>query len=82
MGGICGSPSVVVTKGSNTASRRSSRRDAPGIDINNPAFDQHFRITITTDMVCNGAEGLRIAYINKETEMGGVDMLFADLLRH
>ncbi|KAN0090066.1 hypothetical protein V8E51_018645 [Hyaloscypha variabilis] len=36
----------------------------------------HFRITITTDMVCNGAESLRIAYMNKETEMGGVDMPF------
>lgn len=74
-------PSVVVTWGSKHRFQTVIKADAPGTDISNPAFDQNFRIPVTTDMVGSGAEGLRIACMNKEAEMGGVDVPFADLLK-
>jgi hypothetical protein len=75
------SPSVVVTWGSKHRFQTVVKTDAPGTDINNPAFDQYFRIPVTLDMVGSGAESLRIACMNKETEIGGVDVPFADLVK-
>ncbi|KAE9373104.1 hypothetical protein N431DRAFT_534298 [Stipitochalara longipes BDJ] len=63
--------------GGDNDSDRLGNKDGLGVFL----FAIHFRITITTDMVGNGAESLRIACINKETEMGRVDMPFADLLK-
>lgn len=74
-------PSVVVTWGKNHRFQTVVKSDAPGTDISNPAFDQHFRIPVTTDMVGSGAENLRIICMNKEAEMGGADVSFADLLK-
>ena len=74
-------PSVVVTWGSKHRFQTAIKSDAPGTDINNPAFDQNFRIPVTADMVGSGAESLRIVCMDKEKEMGGADVLFADLLK-
>jgi Ca2+-dependent lipid-binding protein len=75
------SPSVVVSWGSKHRFQTAVKTDAPGTDINNPSFDQQFRILVTADMVGSGAESLRIACMNKETEIGGADIPFADLLK-
>lgn len=74
-------PSVVVTWGSKHRFQTIIKTDAPGTDINNPTFDQHFRVPITADMVGSGAENLRISCMNKAIELGGADVPFADLLK-
>jgi len=70
-------PSVVVTWGKKHHFRTVIKTDAPGTDINNPAFDQNFRIPITAD---TGAEDFRIALMNGEKEVGGVDVAYADVV--
>jgi Ca2+-dependent lipid-binding protein len=70
-------PSVVVTWGSKHRFQTAVKTDAPGTDINNPMFDQHFRIPITTADIT--AENLRIACMDKETEIGAVEIPFEDL---
>ena len=74
-------PSVVVSWGSKHRFQTAVKTDAPGTDINNPSFDQQFRILVTADMVGSGAESLRIACMNKETEIGAADVPFTDLLK-
>ena len=44
-------PSVVVTWGKTQRFQTTIHADYPGTDINNPAFDQAFRIPIATDLV-------------------------------
>ena len=73
-------PSVKVVWGKNNF-QTAVKTDAPGTDINNPAFDQNFRIPITTDLVGNGAENFRIVLMNGEKEVGGVDVPFQDVLK-
>lgn len=70
-------PSVVVTWGSKHRYQTAVKTNAPGTDINNPTFDQHFRIPITTADLT--AESLRIACMDKETEIGAVEVPFEDL---
>ncbi|QDS75787.1 hypothetical protein FKW77_000001 [Venturia effusa] len=70
-------PSVVVTWGSKHRFRTSVKQDAPGTDINNPTFDQQFRIPVTTTDMTN--QSLRIAVLDGEREVGAVDVLIADL---
>jgi len=53
--------------------------DAPGTDIFNPAFDQTFRIPTTANMVGSGAQSFRIALMNKEAEIGSVEVPFSDV---
>jgi Ca2+-dependent lipid-binding protein len=70
-------PSVVVTWGSKHRYQTVVQTDAPGTDINNPTFDQHFRIPVTAADVTAGS--LRIACMDKETEIGAVELAFEDL---
>ena len=70
-------PSVVVTWGKEQRFQTAIKEDAPGMDINNPAFDQSFRIPITTDLVGSSPHAFRIALMDGEKEIGGVDIPFA-----
>ena len=72
-------PSVVVTWGSKHRFQTAVKTDAPGTDINNPTFDQQFRIPVTTADITAGS--LRIACMDKETEIGAVEVPFEDLLK-
>lgn len=74
-------PSVVVTWGEKHKFQTAIKEDAPGTDINNPAFDQNFRIPITADLVGSGAESFRIALMDGEKEVGGKDVPFAEVLK-
>jgi hypothetical protein len=53
------------------------KTDAPGTDINNLAFDQLFRIPVTTADITD--ESLQIACMDKEAEISYVDVLFKNL---
>ncbi|PQE09510.1 C2 domain-containing protein [Rutstroemia sp. NJR-2017a BBW] len=70
-------PSVVVTWGSKHHFQTAVQTDAPGTDINNPTFDQHFRIPVAAADVTAG--NLRIICMDKETEIGSVEIPFEDL---
>ena len=69
-------PSVKVTCGQKDSFRTAIKEDAVGTDINNPTFDQSFRIPVTTD---SGSESFRIALLNGEQEVGAVEVPFADV---
>jgi Ca2+-dependent lipid-binding protein len=71
-------PSIVVTYGDKHRFQTVVQTDAPGTDINNPTFDQQFRIPVTGDMASGS---LRIACMDKETEVGAVEVPFADLAK-
>lgn len=75
------SPSVVVKWGQKHHFQTTVVTDAPGTDISNPAFNQNFRIPVTTEMVGSGAEHFRFALMNGEKEIGGVDVPFTDVLK-
>ncbi|PQE24889.1 C2 domain-containing protein [Rutstroemia sp. NJR-2017a WRK4] len=70
-------PSVVVTWGSKHRFQTAVQTDAPGTDINNPTFDQHFRIPVAAADVSAG--NLRIICMDKDTEIGAVEIPFEDL---
>lgn len=70
-------PSVVVTWGSKHRFQTAVKSDAPGTDINNPAFDQAFALPMTTDVV---GTSLRLALMNGEKETGGVDVKFDEVV--
>lgn len=70
-------PSVVVTWGSKHRYQTAVKTDAPGTDINNPTFDQQFRILVTTANM--STESLRIAVLDGESEVGAVDVPITDL---
>jgi Ca2+-dependent lipid-binding protein len=69
-------PSVVVTFGTKHRFQTAIQSDARGTDINNPTFDTQFRIPITSDMTSGS---LRIACMDSKTEVGAVEVPFADL---
>lgn len=71
-------PSVVITWGSAHRFQTVIKTDAPGSDINNPAFDQVFRLPITTD-TGSSPEHFRIALLDDKNEIGGVDVPFASV---
>lgn len=71
-------PSVVVTWGSKHRFQTAIKSDAPGTDINNPTFDQHFRLPVTAADAGAG-EALRIAVFDKEAEVAGIDIPFKEL---
>ncbi|KAH7310657.1 hypothetical protein B0I35DRAFT_439487 [Stachybotrys elegans] len=73
-------PSVVVTWGEKHRFQTAVKTDAPGTDINNPTFDQSFRLPVTSDLVGSSAESFRISCFNKEVEIGGIDIPFKDVL--
>ena len=71
-------PSVVVTFGKDHRFQTAVKTDAPGTDINNPSFDQAFRIPLTADI--GGSPGpFRLALMNGEKEIGGADVPFAEV---
>ncbi|ATZ47681.1 hypothetical protein BCIN_02g09370 [Botrytis cinerea B05.10] len=70
-------PSVVVTWGSKHRFQTAVQADAPGTDINNPTFDQQFRIPVTAEDVTAG--NLRMVCMDGETEIGNVEIPFEDL---
>lgn len=74
------SPSVVVSWGAKHKFQTAVVADAVGVDVNNPGFNQNFRVPVTPDMVGSGAEHFRIALMNKEKEVGAVEVPFADVL--
>lgn len=71
-------PSVVVTWGTQKF-QTVIKTDAPGTDISNPAFDQSFRLPISTDLVGSSPDNFRIALLNGEQEIGAVDIPFANV---
>ena len=71
-------PSILVTYGDKHRFQTAIKTDAPGTDINNPTFDQQFRIPVTGDMTSGT---LRIACMDKETEVGAAEVPFADLAK-
>ena len=71
-------PSVVVTFGTEHRFQTAVKTDAPGTDINNPSFDQAFRVPLTPDI--GGSPGpFRLALMNGEKEIGGANVPFADV---
>lgn len=72
-------PSVVVTWGKTQRFQTAIKTDAPGTDISNPAFDQAFRLPITTDLVGSSPDNFRIGLLDGEKEIGGVDIPFASV---
>lgn len=71
-------PSVVVTWGQKHRYQTTIMTDAPGMDISNPAFDQAFRMPLTTDMGSN-PDAFRLVLMNGEKEIGGADVPFAEV---
>ena len=71
-------PSVIVTCGPEHKFQTVVKVDAPGTDISNPTFDQNFRVPITADLV---GSSFRIALMNKEKEVGAVEIPYADVLK-
>lgn len=69
-------PSVKVTFGEKHKFQTGVMSDAPGTDINNPSFDSNFRVPLSSDMM---GGSFRIALLNGEKEVGGVDVPFADV---
>ena len=72
-------PSVVVTWGKTQRFQTAIHTDYPGTDISNPAFDQAFRVPIGTDLVGSSPDSFRIALLDGEKEIGGVDIPFASV---
>ncbi|RMZ84856.1 hypothetical protein DV737_g1021, partial [Chaetothyriales sp. CBS 132003] len=72
-------PSVVVTWGKTQRFQTAIKADAPGTDISNPSFDQAFRLPITTDLIGSSPDQFRIALLDGEKEIGGVDIPFASV---
>jgi Ca2+-dependent lipid-binding protein len=69
-------PSVKVTWGQEHTFQTAIQTDAPGTDINNPSFNQNFRIPITSKA---GSENFHITLMNGEQEVGTADVPFADV---
>jgi Ca2+-dependent lipid-binding protein len=69
-------PSIIVKYGDKHHFQTAILTDAPGMDINNPTFDQQFRIPITEDMMSGS---VRIACMDKDKEIGAVEVSFVDL---
>ncbi|KAI7285924.1 hypothetical protein KC345_g1428 [Hortaea werneckii] len=71
-------PSVVITWGDKHRFQTAQKSDAPGTDINNPPFDQGFRIPLTNDLVSKG-QSFRLTLMNGQQEVGSVDVPFEDV---
>lgn len=70
-------PSVRVTWGDKTF-RTMIKTDAPGTDIENPAYDQAFKVPVTAGMV--PGPPVRIALMDGETEVGAAEVSLDDVL--
>ncbi|KAM0723853.1 hypothetical protein Q7P37_000843 [Cladosporium fusiforme] len=72
-------PSVKVNWGEEHKFQTIVKTDAPGTDINNPSFDQSFRIPLTTTMAGSSAGKFQISLLNGEKEVGSIDVPFSDV---
>lgn len=74
-------PSVKVSWGEKHTFQTAQKTDAPGTDINNPSFDQSFRIPIDQlgGMISSKSEDFKIALLDGEKEIGAVSVPFADV---
>lgn len=70
-------PSVKIAWGEQTF-RTAVKSDAPGTDIENPSFNQAFRIPLKTGMV--PGPPLRIALLDGKVERGFVEVALEDVL--
>lgn len=70
-------PSVKVTWGTKHSHQTAIKTDAPGTDINNPTFDQGFRLPVTPADVSAGS--IKIAVLDKEAEVGAIKIPFEDI---
>ncbi|KAK4131615.1 hypothetical protein BT67DRAFT_408159 [Trichocladium antarcticum] len=70
-------PSVKITWGEQTF-RTAIKSDAPGTDIENPSFNQAFRIPLKTGMV--PGPPVRIALLDGKVERGFVEVALEDVL--
>ncbi|KAK3312506.1 hypothetical protein B0H66DRAFT_570771 [Apodospora peruviana] len=75
-------PSVKVTWGVEKSTFRTAiKADAPGTDIENPSFDQAFRIPVLAGTVVGpGGPPVRIVLMDKEEEKGAVEVSLEELL--
>ncbi|KAK4216430.1 hypothetical protein QBC37DRAFT_90497 [Rhypophila decipiens] len=71
-------PSVAVTWGSNKF-RTAIKTDIPGSDVQNPSFDQAFRIPLQAGAL-TGAAPVRIALMDGTTETGAIEVKLEDVL--
>jgi len=71
-------PSVKVTWGEN-AFRTAIKADAPGADVENPSFDQAYRIPLKAGAVSDGPP-VTITLMDSETERGSVEVSLNDVL--
>lgn len=74
-------PSVKVAWGKDNTFQTAQKADAPGTDINNPSFDQNFRIPIDAlgGLISSKSEDFKISLLDGETEVGTVNVPFADV---
>lgn len=70
-------PSVKVSWGKKKF-RTAVKTYVPGTDIFNPSFDQAFVIPITRDLINNPAP-FKFSLLNKEVEVGSVEIPYADV---
>jgi hypothetical protein len=70
-------PSVQITWGQHKL-RTAIKSDSPGSDIENPSFDQAFRIPVQAGMV--PGTPVRIALLDGEVERGAVEVSLDDVL--
>ncbi|CAI4220261.1 unnamed protein product [Parascedosporium putredinis] len=70
-------PSVKVSWGDRNF-RTVIKSDAPGMDIENPSFDQTFSFPITAGMV--PGPPVRIALLDKEAETGAIEVSIEEVL--
>ncbi|KAL2146379.1 hypothetical protein VTI28DRAFT_4132 [Corynascus sepedonium] len=72
-------PSVRVDWGEHTF-RTAIKTDSPGTDIENPSFDQAFRVPIKAGMV-KGAPPVKLTLMDAENETGSVEVQIDELLK-
>ncbi|KAK4118334.1 hypothetical protein N657DRAFT_667216 [Parathielavia appendiculata] len=70
-------PNVKVTWGEH-AFRTAIKSDAPGADVENPSFDQVFKVSLKAGMV--PGPPVRIALLDGEVENGSVEVALEDVL--
>ena len=66
-------------KNQNQRFQTAAKADGPGIDVQNPTFDQAFRIPLTTADLAK-PENFRIALMNGEKEVGAADIAYTDVV--
>ncbi|KAF2767215.1 hypothetical protein EJ03DRAFT_276486 [Teratosphaeria nubilosa] len=71
-------PSVKITWGEKHHFQTVVQSDYPGTDINNPSFDQPFRLPVTPDLV---GKSFRLVLLDGEKEVGAADVPYEDVVK-